>query len=91
LAGIETPAKHHKPIKQTIMERTIEPIPDWALCALINDDWSGLTDEDCDLIADWQSNSRLCVISPVDYNEYFTSVPAFGKACMVIDCICETF
>lgn len=71
--------------------RTTEKIPDWAICALINDDWDGLTDEDIDTISEWQSRSRLIVISPTDYNEYFTSTPAFGKPCNVIDCICETF
>lgn len=73
------------------MERTTEKIPTWALCALINDDWTGIDDADFELIAEWQSNSRLVVISPIDYDEYFTSVPAFGKPCMVMDCICETF
>ena len=69
----------------------IEKIPTWALCALINDDWTGITDEDVDMIAEWYHRNRLVVIAPVDYNEYFTGVPAFGKACMVMDCICETF
>ena len=73
------------------MERTTEKIPVWALCALINDDWTGINDEDFELIAEWQSRSRLVVICPTDYDEYFTSVPAFGKACNVMDCICETF
>lgn len=73
------------------MERTTEKIPVWAICALINDDWSGLTDEDIDMISDWQSTQRLFVIAPTDYNEYYTSVPAFGKPCMVMDCVCETF
>ena len=73
------------------MERFIEKIPDYALCALINDDWTGLTDEDIENIAMWQSRSRTIVICPVDYNEYFSSVPAFGKPCMVMDCYCESF
>lgn len=73
------------------MGRTTEMIPTWALCALINDDWTGINDEDFELIAEWQSRSRLVVISPVDYDEYFTKVPAFGKPCMVMDCICETY
>lgn len=73
------------------MERTIEKIPTYALCALINDDWTGISDEDFEIIANWQSTARLYVLCPTDYNEYFTSVPAFGKPCMVMDCICETF
>ena len=73
------------------MEQTIEKIPTWALCALISDDWSGVSDEDFELIAEWQSGNRICVMGTVDEHEYFTSVPAFGKPCMVIDCVCETF
>jgi len=73
------------------MERTIEKIPTYALCALINDDWTGITDADIDIIADWYAKNRLIVISPTDYHEYFTSVPAFGKPCMVMDCICESY
>ena len=44
--------------------RTTEKIPDWALCALINDDWTGINDEDFELIAEWQSRSRLVVTLP---------------------------
>lgn len=73
------------------MARSVEKIPDWALCALINDDWTGINDDDFELIAEWQNKSRLVVISPTDYDEYFTSVPAFGKPCIVMDCICETY
>ena len=73
------------------MERTTEKIPAWALCALINDDWTGISDEDFELIAEWQSRSRLVVICPTDCEEYFTRVPAFGKPCNVVDCICETY
>ena len=74
------------------MERTIEKIPTYALCALINDDWTGISDEDFEIIANWQSTARLYVFCPCsDCEEYFTSVPAFGKPCNVVDCICETF
>ena len=73
------------------METSIEKIPTWALCALINDDWTGISDEDFELIAQWQSSNRLCVIAPENYDEYFTSEPAFGKPCMVMDCVCETY
>lgn len=73
------------------METSIEKIPTWALCALINDDWDGISDADFELIAQWQSSNRLCVIAPENYNEYFTSVPAFGKPCMVMDCVCEIY
>lgn len=73
------------------MERSTEKIPTWALCALINDDWSGLNDADVDTIIEWINTNRLVVMCPADCNEYYTSVPAFGLPCMVMDCICESY
>lgn len=76
---------------EDIMDTTIEKIPTWALSGLINDDWTGINDDEYEMVANWLSTNRLCVMAPVDYTEYFSSVPAFGKACMVMDCVCETF
>lgn len=77
--------------RETIMEnRIVEPIPDWALGYLINGDPSGLEDEDIEMIDDWQRRSGIgTVVCPNDDDEpYFTSHPAFGKACDVYDCVC---
>ena len=78
-------------VNEDIMDTTIEKIPTWALSGLINDDWTGIDDDEYEMVANWLSTNRLCVMAPVDYTEYFSSVPAFGKACMVMDCVCETF
>ena len=67
-----------------------ERIPMWALCALINADYTGLEDEDVVLIERWYDESGYShVCCPDDGEEpYFTSCPAFGLACDVIDCWC---
>ena len=69
---------------------TIERVPDWALGYLINGDASYLEDEDIAMIDDWQRRSGVgTVVCPNDDDQpYFTSHPAFGKACDVYDCIC---
>lgn len=69
-------------------ELFIEPIPTWALPYLINGDATGLQDDDLRMIKDWQEQTRLEVTADYDSEEYFTGYPAFGKACMVIDCKC---
>ena len=73
------------------MERTIEKIPTYALCALINDDWTGLDDEDINNIKYWRTKNNIAVICPVNDEEFFTHYPAFGLACDVLDCICEIY
>lgn len=73
------------------MGKKIERIPAWALCALINDDWTGIDDNDYEMIAAWLSSNRLCVIAPVDLKAYFYNEPAFEEPCMVVDCTCETY
>lgn len=67
-----------------------ERIPVWALCALINADYSGLEDEDIMLIDSWlKQTGYTLVCCPDDEEEqYFASHPAFGLASDVIDCWC---
>lgn len=73
-----------------MVEFTTEPIPTWALCALVNDDWTGVTEEDKKTIDEWFERSKIKrVVGPISYDEYFTHYPAFGLACMVMDCACE--
>ena len=68
-----------------------ECIPVWALNALINDDYSGLEEEDINLIENWLKVSGYThVCCPDDESLiYFTGFPAFGKACHAIDCWCH--
>ena len=73
-----------------MIEITVEPIPTWALCGLVNDDWTGVEDDDRLLVEEWLARSGIVrVIGPIRYDEYFTHYPAFGLACMVMDCVCE--
>ena len=65
------------------MNRSIEAIPTWALCYIINGDASGLTDE--------ESKNNIEIVSP-RYNEdmctepYFSHYPFFGLPTEVEDC-----
>lgn len=59
-------------------------VPEWALPAIINGDTSGLSDEDEQLITQWEM--RLGATGPLVYDiadeeSQFTSRPAFGLAC----------
>lgn len=67
-----------------------ESIPVWALCALINNDYSGLEDEDITLIDKWLETSGYAYVCCPDDDEgvYFSGFPAFGLASDVIDCWC---
>jgi hypothetical protein len=71
----------------------IEKIPAWSLCYLINADASGLTDEDIQQVDSWWEKNKVQFVCPVNNNideeirPYFTSVPAFGLACDVVDCV----
>ena len=73
------------------MDFTIEKIPVWALCYLVNGDFSGLTDEDKAIVDEWWERNIVVTVSTV-YDEennghpYFTYFPAFGLASDVIDC-----
>ena len=71
----------------------IEPIPSWALCAIINDDRTGLENEDVKLLDEWlEENGYDIICPPNDEDEgYFTHCPAFGLACDVYDCVCIKF
>lgn len=68
-----------------------ESVPTWALCALINGDFTGLEDEDITLVENWLDATGYAVIcSPNDEDEpYFNPFPAFGLASDCIDCLCK--
>ena len=70
---------------------TIEKIPTWALCYIINGDASGLEDEDVKMVDDFCSQFPGAIYCPIrinddgDFDVYFSRYPAFGLACDVVD------
>lgn len=68
--------------------RVIEKIPSWAICAIINDDTTGLNDADIDLIHKWFEETGYDYVCCPDSDPYFTWYPAFGLPCDVYDCVC---
>ena len=69
-------------------ESFVERVPSWALPYLVNGDASGLEESEIKMIDAWRELSHYEIISPRDEAEYFSSVPAFGLACDVLDCDC---
>ena len=74
------------------MEYSIEPIPTWALCYLINSDPSELTDENIETVDKWCKENGISVLSTASDQEgensepYFSHYPAFGLPTDVVDC-----
>ncbi len=73
------------------MEYSIERIPTWALCYLINSDPSGLNEEDTETVDKWCNENKISVVCTAYDKEgecepYFTHYPAFGLPTDVIDC-----
>ena len=50
------------------MNRSIEAIPTWALCYIINGDASGLTDEEIRMVDEAIRKNNIEIVSP-RYNE----------------------
>lgn len=80
-----------------IVKRTGEKIPTWSLCYLVNNDYSGITEEDKEMVDKfwdkYQAKADLfhCIITlnfpeDIDSEKYFYHSPAFGLACEVVDC-----
>lgn len=73
------------------MEFTTEPIPTWALCYLINNDNSNLTEEEVAMIDRWYTANKVVTVTTASEEDgechpYFSRVPAFGLPAEVIDC-----
>lgn len=73
------------------MYKTMEKIPTWSLCYLINGDASGLTDEEIRMIDTWLNDWEVQIVSPVTDGEgyaqpYFSHCPLFGLPTEVEDC-----
>lgn len=67
----------------------VEGVPNWAVCGLVNDDWSGTPDEDVKMVMDWKrglNEEGWLLIAPIDGTENeFNSCPAFGLPCDTVD------
>ena len=77
------------------MEFTIEKIPVWAMCYLVQGDYSGMTDEDKAIVDEWWERNNVVSVSPASDDEgscfqYFSYFPAFGLGSDVIDCTVMT-
>ena len=59
---------------------TIEKIPTWALCYIINGDPTGLNDEDIKMVDDYMEKWQVEIISS------FSHYPAFGLPAEVEEC-----
>lgn len=73
------------------MEHSIERIPTWALCYLINSDPGGLNEEDIETVDKWCDENSISVVCTTSDKEgecepYFSRCPAFGLPTDVIDC-----
>ena len=72
---------------------TVRKIPFWARCAIVNDDDSGLDDDDIKLLDQYKkklAKHGLRLVCPIDgtYSE-FEPEPAFGLACDTVDFYAE--
>ena len=65
------------------MERfeTIEKIPTWALCDIINGDPTGLSDEDIKMVDGFMQKWQVEIVSPLsqEENASFSHYPASGR------------
>ena len=73
------------------MEFMTKPIPTLALCYLINDDRSGLTEEEVTMGDRWYTAKKVVPITTAseedsEFHHYFSYYPAFGLPTNVIDC-----
>ncbi len=75
------------------MEQSVEAIPTYALCYLVNGDPTGLTDEDIAIIDEAVSRRKIYEIipfsedNPMSNEPYFSHTPFFGLPAEVEDCI----
>jgi len=67
----------------------VEGVPNWAVCGLVNGDWSGTPDEDAKMATDWEkklNDEGWILLSPIEGTENeFNRYPAFGLACDTVD------
>lgn len=74
----------------TDMETSVEKVPTYALCYLVNGDATGLTEQEIneiDSLLREQSVELVCPPEPdEEWKPYFSHYPWFGESCEVIDC-----
>lgn len=73
------------------MDLFVAKIPVWAVPYLMNDDPSGLKDNEKDIADKWWTENKAFGMAPVSEDEgeclpYFDPFPAFGLGSEVIDC-----
>ena len=73
------------------MNKTIEKIPTWSLCYLINGDATSLENNEIKMLDEWMAKWGVQIVSPItdengDMQPYFTHYPLFGLPCEVVDC-----
>lgn len=73
------------------MYKTTEKIPAWSLPYLVNGDAGNLTDEEFDMVTNWEMEWQVQVVSPITDEEgnvqpYFSHYPLFGLPTEVEDC-----
>ena len=73
---------------------TVERIPQWAMCYLVNGDDSGLAPKDMKMVDDYVERllkeEHLRLLGPIDGTESeFEPHPAFGLACGTVDFAAE--
>ena len=69
------------------MNRSIEAIPTWSLCYIINGDASGLTDEEIRMVDEAMRKNNIEIVSP-RYNEDMCTEPYFSLD-DVAECPCR--
>lgn len=56
-------------------------IPNWSLPYLVNDDSSGLEDDEVKMVDDWRTKNNIEIVNPTDEKDGFTTNTEFGDAC----------
>ena len=81
---------YYKQVHVWLMERfeTIEKVPTWALCYIINGDPTGLSNEDIKMVDGFMQKWQVEIVSPLSQegNASFSHYPAFGLPAEVEEC-----
>ncbi len=70
------------------METSVEKVPTYALCYLVNGDASGLTEREVNMIDTLLREQSVELVCPPDdeWQPYFSNHPWFGEPAEVVDC-----
>ena len=67
-------------------------IPEWAVCAMVNDDFDGLGKDEADMVHSFQAVNMVWeCCADLESESFFSQYPAFGlpTTCISLNCICE--